>query len=84
MENLRNNLGKTGTDIITGFSGIITAAACYITGCDQYSLTAEVKDNYTEGRQGWFDVNRIEISDKVVVEIETEKEKGAMESPNKG
>ena len=81
MENRREDLGKIGKDVITGFSGTITAVACYITGCDQYCITADAKDNYTEVLSGWYDVNRVELSDHKEVTIPTDESKGAMNPP---
>ena len=53
-------LGQEGKDKITGFSGIITGRAQYITGCDQYNLVPPYKDGKLEQAQ-WFDEGRIEI-----------------------
>lgn len=54
-------LGLEGKDKVTNFSGIITARAQYLTGCDQYLLTPKVdKDgNAKDGK--WVDEGRIEI-----------------------
>lgn len=53
-------LGVKGRDKITGFEGIITGRAQYITGCDQYVLVPTMKDGKIEAAQ-WFDEGRIEI-----------------------
>jgi cyanophycinase-like exopeptidase len=53
-------LGKAGRDKVTGFEGIITARAQYLTGCDQYNLVPPVKDGKLDNAQ-WFDEGRIEI-----------------------
>lgn len=37
-------LGKTLRDRITGFSGICTGHARYLTGCDQYLLNPKAQD----------------------------------------
>lgn len=57
-------LGITVKDKITGFSGIITGLARYITGCDQYLVQPEAKNgDYKEGR--WFDEGRlVEVPEK--------------------
>ena len=53
-------LGVPAKDVITGFEGVITGRASYITGCDQYVIAPKSKDgNYQEGR--WFDENRIQV-----------------------
>jgi hypothetical protein len=53
-------LGQRGRDKVTGFEGIITGRAQYLTGCDQYNLVPQVKDGKLENPQ-WFDEGRIEI-----------------------
>lgn len=63
---MRNkNLGLNATDIITGFTGVITGHADYISGCDQYLLSPScVKGEPHKIPEGkWFDENRIQISD---------------------
>jgi hypothetical protein len=55
------NLGKTAVDKITGFTGTVTGAVQYITGCDQYLVTPACNDHdkgkYPEGQ--WIDENRL-------------------------
>lgn len=52
-------LGNKAKDVITGFEGIVTAKASYLTGCDQYLLQPELKEgNFIEPR--WFDEGRLE------------------------
>ncbi|AHK11767.1 hypothetical protein S144_53 [Shewanella sp. phage 1/44] len=79
----KTNMGKTGRDIITGFTGIITGVASYITGCDQYSLAGKAKDDNV-GTTMWVDVNRVEINDGAeCIKINTTVDQGACESPSK-
>lgn len=54
-------LGKKARDRITGFEGVITGRAQYLTGCDQYVLTPSVKDGSYQASQ-WFDEGRLEIT----------------------
>ncbi|AUR84416.1 TMhelix containing protein [Vibrio phage 1.055.O._10N.286.55.E9] len=83
MANVIDNLGKTGTDLVTGFSGIITGVASYITGCDQYSLMGKASGDST-GNTIWVDVNRIAIDENVCqLILNTDVDKGACESPSK-
>ena len=56
-------LGVTVRDKITGFSGIITGHAEYLTGCDQYAVQPDAKDNKWEDGK-WFDEGRIELIGK--------------------
>lgn len=52
-------LGKKAKDKVTGFAGVITARAQYLTGCDQYCIAPKA------GKQGecpssqWFDEGRV-------------------------
>lgn len=52
-------LGATAKEIITGFEGIVTGRASYITGCDQYLVSPRGGDK--EPR--WFDEQRLEVSE---------------------
>ena len=49
--------GCKARDVITGIEGTVTAASCFITGCDQLSLTL-----VREGKvvHEWFDATRLE------------------------
>ena len=38
------NLGRKGTDIITGFTGVITQKSYHFTGCVQYGIRGYVID----------------------------------------
>lgn len=59
-------------DVITGFRGIVTGHADYITGCDQWLIQPDATDKtYNEAK--WFDENRLEIVDTTEARI---KEKG--------
>lgn len=53
-------LGKKARDKITGFEGIVTGRAQYLTGCDQYSLAPPAKDG-SINRSEWFDEGRLEV-----------------------
>lgn len=74
------NLGKIGTDKITGFSGIVTGFVQYVTGCDQYLVTPKTEDPSKKPESHWFDSNRMEICSEVVVDIKTDTEQGAMDA----
>lgn len=53
-------LGQKSKDKITGFEGVLTGKASYLTGCDQYLVQPAVKDgNFREGK--WFDEGRLEV-----------------------
>ncbi|MGN6451310.1 MAG: hypothetical protein ACTHLK_22500 [Brucella intermedia] len=49
-------LGATAKDIITGFEGVVTGRASYLTGCDQYLISPR-----GEKEARWFDEQRLEV-----------------------
>ena len=65
--NLKNNSkmrkfkhGQEVQDKITGFKGIVTGFADYMTGCNQYCVQPPVKnEEYKEGL--WFDEGKLEL-----------------------
>lgn len=65
-------------DVITGFEGIITGHADYITGCDQFLVQPSAKDGeWKEAR--WFDEKRLEVVDFDIssIKLKESKENGA-------
>lgn len=50
-------LGATAKEIITGFEGVVTGRASYITGCDQYLVSP--RDGGKDPK--WFDEQRLEV-----------------------
>lgn len=54
-------LGKKARDKITGFEGVITGRAQYITGCDQYALAPTAQGGSVQ-RTEWFDEGRLEVT----------------------
>lgn len=61
MENLKDYLGLTGKDVITGFSGVITCVCSYIGGCERLMIDHFVGEKGEKREGEWFDVSRIEI-----------------------
>lgn len=54
-------LGKKAKDKLTGFGGILTGRAQYLTGCDQYFVSPKaIKSDYKEGV--WIDEARLKIT----------------------
>ena len=67
-------LGTTAKDIVTGFEGVVTGRAQYLTGCDQYVLTPKVKNGaFQDGR--WFDENRLEVTKERIVRLPVLRDK---------
>lgn len=53
--------GDKARDVITGFEGVITATAHYLTGCDQVLIKPTSLDKENNTRKGeWFDVEQVE------------------------
>jgi hypothetical protein len=62
--------GITVKDKITGFKGITTGKASYITGCDKILVQPPVSSDgaYVEGQ--WIDAGRLEhVTDGVTIEM---------------
>lgn len=79
------HLNKKATDLITEFTGTVTAYCQYVTGCDQYLLTPKCKEDGTKPQSYWFNVNRLEFEDDGRPKLNTKKDKGPdIEAPNKG
>lgn len=67
------NLGATAKDIITGFEGVVTGRASYLTGCDQYLVSPR---GDKEAR--WFDEQRLEVDEfRVLVVLDNSNGNGA-------
>ena len=62
-------LGNTYRDKITGFEGIATGHAQYISGCNQVLLAPKVGEDGSIRGSEWFDLQRLEAvhADKIVL-----------------
>lgn len=81
MSNEIEFFGKTATDKVTGFTGIITGFAQYMTGCSQYCLTPKAKDgDYKDSH--WFDEGRVEIKEQVLAQNSIKSEKNGCDLPS--
>jgi hypothetical protein len=58
-------LGHTYRDRITGFQGICTGRAEYLSGCAQALIVPSVKADGSYARGEWFDEQRLELLDSV-------------------
>lgn len=59
------NLGKQGADIVTGFTGVISGFAEYLTGCSQLLLSPRCKEDGSRVDASWFDIDRVQIDEAV-------------------
>jgi hypothetical protein len=67
--------GARVKDSVTGFSGIVTGRADYLTGCRQYCVTPKAKGGaVADGR--WYDEQRLLVLDSKAVQINNETIKG--------
>ena len=65
-------LGDKVEDTITGFSGLVTGIADYLTGCSQACVQPRTKDSGDFQDSRWFDVDRlVTIERKAVTHIVT-------------
>jgi len=61
-------------DIVSWFTGIVTARYSYLTGCDRYQLTPKVNKDKKLDDSCAFDENQLEIIGKWVSKHFTPKE----------
>ena len=69
-------LGTKQRDKITGFVGVVTGRAEYLTGCNQCLLVPPVKDGAYVDSQ-WFDEQRLEAVDRSRVTLNNGSTPGA-------
>ena len=75
-------LGSNAKDKITGFTGVITAHAKHLYGCDTYGITPAVDKDGKPQDTYWFDEGRIEVLTGGInpEDVQTDKN-GADENP---
>lgn len=62
------NMGDRVRDRITGFTGVVTGLAHYITGCTQLLIAPPARDGaHVEGH--WYDIDRCEVTEAGVVDL---------------
>ena len=73
-------LGSLVQDKVTGFEGVTTGHAKYLTGCDQYLVSHKVDKQTGKKIDGqWFDVNRLDVIKENSIKLDTSEDNGAME-----
>jgi hypothetical protein len=90
MSEFKFDLGTKVKDTLTGFKGVISYRAQYLTGCNQYGVQPEDLDEKGEPREArQIDENRLEVikgSKPYVLPVpkkEVIKEPGGPQSPIK-
>lgn len=77
------DLGDQVRDKVTGFKGIVTGKAQYLTGCKQVLVTPKVGEDGKYLDACWLDVDRVEIIGKGIVQIEVVDNGGPQQSPSR-
>jgi hypothetical protein len=76
-------LGDQVRDKVTGFKGIVTGKAQYLTGCKQVMVTPKVGDDGKYVDACWLDVDRVEILGKEAIKIDVVDNGGPQQSPSR-
>jgi hypothetical protein len=69
MQDQRFKFGTIAKDIITGFTGVITARITYMTGCDQYCITSREANKDGKEQFRYYDVGRIVALEEAAIEL---------------
>jgi len=75
------NLGKTATDKVTGFTGVITSVVYYISGCTQYCVLPKMKDDGKFPDGMYIDYQRLDVTDNALVFESSDN--GCCEAPSR-
>lgn len=62
MKKHLDNLGRTATDKVSGFKGIITAVVYYLNGCTQYGIVPKVGADGKSREAEYFDDKQVVIT----------------------
>lgn len=74
---MKDKFGYWARDRVTGFQGVLTGSASYLTGCDQVCITPVAKEDNSLQEGRWYDINRVEIvGDKPYVTVDATFEQG--------
>lgn len=76
-------LGKTVTDSITGFSGVVTGHVEYLTGCNQCLVQPRAKSDGGWTDSQWIDDDRLDIQDSPTIKLSTRRAGHDKEAPRR-
>lgn len=62
QEARNESLGLEARDLVTGFTGIVTAYCQYLTGCTQVAITPKMGADGKLPDTLWFDIQRVETT----------------------
>lgn len=69
-------LGATYRDQISGFTGVATGHAFYISGCSQVLLAPPTGENGAHRSSEWFDEQRLVHTDAAVIVLDNSRTPG--------
>jgi hypothetical protein len=69
-------LGQTAKDIITGFTGVVTARAEYISGCHQILLAPPIDEKGSHRESHWYDEQRCNRVGEDMLTLDNDKTPG--------
>lgn len=81
MGKLKN--GQKVRDSITGFEGVITGHADYISGCEQYLVQPAVDEKGAFVNSLWFDEQRLDFVKEKTVRLVNKKAGADLPAPIK-
>lgn len=67
---MKTILGSRMRDMITGFTGVVTGRAEYISGCAQALVAPAMKPDGSVPASEWFDEQRLERVDDTLVVLD--------------
>lgn len=59
-------IGQSGRDRVTGFSGTCVGIATYISGCTQACIAPKIGNDGAFRQSEWFDIQRIAVEDGTI------------------
>jgi hypothetical protein len=75
MKDFRIEMGREVIDRVTGFTGVVTSRADFISGCDQYFVQPRVDKEGKKQEAHWFDDLRLEEQTAKPVVIDERKKR---------
>lgn len=86
IEEALSMLGLKAKDRVTGFAGVVSSVTFDLYGCVQAIVTPAVSADGKTGESAWFDIKRLETSERVMdapqfVAMKFGTERGAAERP---
>ncbi len=77
-------LGDEARDIVTGFTGVVTAIVYYLGGCVQATVSPRIKDDGSKSEAYSFDIERLEVTKEEAVKPLSRTKEEPPKSPPPG